>query len=139
MTSTDVRRVRLRWAGEGLLFHGGSDDGVQIAVDSEGNEGQTPMQLLLMALGGCMAVDVRMILEKSRVPVESLEVEVIGIRASDAPRRFVSLDLVYRLGGPGEEHEARLARAIELSREKYCSVLHTLDPEIELDIRVERI
>lgn len=139
MTSTDVRRVRLHWAGEGLVFHGGPDDGVQITVDSDGNEGQTPMQLLLMALGGCMAVDVRMILEKSRVPVESLEVEVIGIRASDAPRRFASLDLVYRLGGPEEEHQARLERAIELSREKYCSVLHTLDPEIELDVRVERV
>ena len=139
MTSTDVRRVRLRWAGEGLVFHGGPDGGADITVDSDGKEGQSPMQLLLMALGGCMAVDVRMILEKSRVPVESLEVEVVGERASDAPRRFVSLELVYRLSGPGEEHQARLERAIELSREKYCSVLHTLDPEIELDIRIQRV
>ncbi len=70
MTSTDdVRRVRLRWAGEGLVFHGGPDDGAQITVDSDANEGQTPTQLLLMALGGCMAVDVRMILETSRVHV----------------------------------------------------------------------
>ena len=84
-----------------------------------------------------MAVDVCMILEKSRVPVKSLEVEVVGIRASDAPRRFVSLDLIYRIGGPGGEHQARLERAIKLSREKYCSVLHTLDPEIEFDVRIE--
>ena len=116
MTSTDLRRVRLRWAGEGLVFHGGPDGGVGITVDSGGKEGQSPMQLLLMALGGCMAVDVCMILEKSRVPVESLEVEVVGERASDVPRRFVSLGLVYRLSGPGEEHQARLERAIELSR-----------------------
>jgi uncharacterized OsmC-like protein len=46
--------------------------------------------------------------------------------------------LICRLSGPGEEHEARLQRAIDLSRDKYCSVLHTLDPEIDLAIMVER-
>ncbi len=139
MTSTDLRQVRLRWAGQGLVFHGGPDGGPVITVDGDGKEGQSPMLLLLMALGGCMAIDVRVILEKSRVPVESLEVEVVGTRAVDAPRRFVSLQLVYTLRGPLEEHQARLERAIELSREKYCSVLHTLDPDIKLDIRIQRI
>lgn len=139
MTSTDLRQIRLRWAGEGLVFHGGPDDGVAITVDGDGKVGQSPMLLLLTALAGCMAIDVRMILEKSRVPVESLEVEVVGRRAVDAPRRFESLELVYTLGGPGDEHQAKLERAIELSREKYCSVLHTLDPDVELDIRIRRV
>lgn len=139
MTGTDKRQVRLRWAGEGLLFRGGPDGGAEIVVDGDTKQGQAPMQLLLMSLAGCMAIDVCMILEKSRVPLESLEVEAIGTRADDVPRRFDTIELVYTLGGPGEEHRDKVDRAIELSREKYCSVLHTLDPDLELDIRVERV
>jgi putative redox protein len=138
VTSPNVRQVRLRWAGEGVVFRGGPDEGVEITVDSDGVQGQTPMQLLLMALGSCMAVDVQTILEKSRVPLHTLEVEAVGVRALEPPRRYLSLSLIYRLGGPGAEHQGKVERAIELSRDKYCSVLNTLDPDIELDIRVER-
>jgi putative redox protein len=139
MPSSNTRQVLLRWGGEGLVFHGGADEGVQITVDGDGAKGQTPTQLLLMAVAGCMAIDVLMILEKSRVPVESLEVEAIGERAETVPKRFVSIRLLYRLKGPSEEDQGKMDRAIELSRDKYCSVLHTLDPEIEFDLQVERI
>ena len=139
MLSSNIRQVLLKWGGEGLVFHGGPEEGVRITVDSDGAQGQTPTQLLLMSLAGCMAVDVLMILEKSRVPVESLEVEAIGERAETVPKRFVALTLIYRLSGPSEEDQAKLDRAIELSRDKYCSVLHTLDPGIDFDIRVERV
>lgn len=139
MPSSNTRQVLLRWSGEGLAFHGGADEGVQITVDGDGAMGQTPTQLLLMAVAGCMAIDVLMILEKSRVPVESLEVEAIGERAETVPKRFVSIRLLYRLKGPSEDDQGKMDRAIELSRDKYCSVLHTLDPEIEFDLQVERI
>ncbi len=139
MPSSNTRQVLLRWGGEGLVFHGGADEGVQITVDGDGAKGQTPTQLLLMAVAGCMAIDVLMILEKSRVPVESLEVEAIGERAETVPKRFVSIRLLYRLKGPSEDDQGKMDRAIELSRDKYCSVLHTLDPEIEFDLQVERI
>lgn len=139
MTATNLRQVRLQWTGEGLLFRGGPDDGPQMVVDGDSKQGQAPMQLLLMSLAGCMAIDVCTILEKSRVPLDTMEVEAVGTRADEVPRRFVAIELVYRLGGPGEEHKDKLDRAIELSREKYCSVLHTLDPELNLDIRVERV
>lgn len=139
MPSSNTRQVLLRWGGEGLVFHGGADGGVQITVDGDGAKGQTPTQLLLMAVAGCMAIDVLMILEKSRVPVESLEVEAIGERAETVPKRFVAIRLLYRLKGPSEEDQGKMDRAIELSRDKYCSVLHTLDPEIEFDLQVERI
>lgn len=139
MSSSNTRQVLLRWSGEGLAFHGGADEGVQITVDGDGAKGQTPTQLLLMAVAGCMAIDVLMILEKSRVPVESLEVEAIGERAETVPKRFVSIRLLYRLKGPSEDDQGKMDRAIELSRDKYCSVLHTLDPEIEFDLQVERI
>lgn len=86
-----------------------------------------------------MGVDVRVILEKSRVPVESLLVDVEGDRMEDAPRRFRSVRLTYRLKGPAREDQPKLERAVELSRERYCSVLHTLRPDLIFDVRIERV
>lgn len=137
MPDADLRQVRLRWTGDGLSFEGGPDGGVQVGIDSDGVEGQTPMQALLMALAGCMAVDVLMILEKGRVPVDDLEVEAIGRRASTPPRRYRAIELIYRLKGPQDAHRPKVDRAIQLSREKYCSVLHTLADDTAVDIRVE--
>jgi len=132
-------RVVLRWAGEGLVFRGGPEGGPEVTLDSGTEAGPSPTQLLLLSLAGCMAVDVRLILEKSRVPVQSLEVEVEGDRAESAPRRFEAIRLVYRLKGPAEEDRPKLDRAVALSRDKYCSVLHSLRPDIEMDVRVERL
>ncbi|HSH74726.1 MAG TPA: OsmC family protein [Longimicrobiales bacterium] len=136
MAASNVRQVRVRWAGEGLVFHGGPDGGPQVTVDSDAREGPSPTHLLLIALAGCMAVDVKVILEKSRVPVESIEVEAVGERAESAPRRFLNITLTYDVRGPGKEHAKRVRRALDLSRDKYCSVLHSLDPEIEVDLRL---
>ena len=138
MSSSNIRKVRLRWAGEGLVFRGGADGGPEMTIDSDGSEGASPTQQLLLSLAGCMGVDVVLILQKSRVPLEALDVEVIGERADSEPRRFVAIELVYRVKGPGPEHQPRLQRAIDLSRDKYCSVLHSLHPDIRFSIRVER-
>jgi putative redox protein len=135
MTDPNVRQVRLKWAGEGLVFRGGPDGGPQITIDSNAEQGPSPTHTLLIALAGCMAVDVKLILEKSRVPVESIEVEAVGVRAESAPRRFLSITLTYDVRGPGKEHETRVQRALDLSRDKYCSVLHSLDPGIQIDLR----
>ena len=137
MSGTDTRQVRLRWTGTGMSFEGGPDGGPQMVVDSAVKDGLSPMQLLLTAVAGCMAIDVLMIAEKSRVPIDSLEVEAVGVRADEAPKRFVSMTLVYRVTGPSEEDRPKVDRAIELSRDKYCSVLHTLDPDLDFDLRLE--
>lgn len=139
MADPNVRQVRVKWAGEGLVFEGGPDGGPSITLDSDVEKGPSPTHLLLIALAGCMAVDVKMILEKSRVPLESIEVEAVGVRADSAPRRFLSITLTYELRGPEEEHETRLQRALDLSKDKYCSVLHSLDPGIEIELRVVRV
>lgn len=137
MSNSDLRQVRLRWTGEGLAFRGGPDGGVESGIDSDGVIGHSPMEGLLMSLAGCMAIDVLMILEKSRVPVEALEVEAVGRRATTVPKRYEAVTLTYRLKGPSDDDRPKLDRAIELSRDKYCSVLHTLDPELDLDIQVD--
>jgi putative redox protein len=125
--------------GDGKAFEGGPDGGVSVVVDGDATRGQAPMQLLLSSLAGCMAIDVQEILEKSRVPLESLEVDVVGVRAHEAPRRYVSVEMVFYLRGPGPEHGTRVQRAVDLSKDKYCSLLHTLDPGLPIDIRVERV
>jgi putative redox protein len=135
MSDPNVRQVRLAWTGEGLVFRGGADGGPQVTIDSHGVEGPSPTHTLLVALAGCMAVDVKMILEKSRVPVEAIEVEAIGVRAESAPRKFLSITLTYDVRGPGEDDDKKVQRALDLSRDKYCSVLHSLDPGIQIEIR----
>lgn len=97
------------------------------------------MDTLLVALAGCMGADVRLILEKSRVQVEEMEVEVEGVRSATDPRKYEEIELTYRIQGPSESDRTKLERAIELSRETYCSVLHSLRPDIDVRIAVERV
>ena len=120
------------------MFKGDAGSGPEITVDGDGVEGGSPMGLLLLSLVGCMAIDIRVILKKSRVKLESLEMVAEGIRAETEPRRYESIELVCRVEGPGEEDHDKVQRAVDLSRDKYCSVLHSLSPDIDLTIRVER-
>ena len=138
MTGSDLRRIRLDWTGEGLAFRGGRDGGAQVGVDSSGEIGPSPMEMLLISVAGCMAIDILMILEKSRVPVESLWFDATGTRAESPPKRYTSVTMVCHVRGPSEDDESKVTRAVELSRDRYCSVLHTLDPELDFDIQVER-
>ncbi|MEZ4415654.1 MAG: OsmC family protein [Gemmatimonadota bacterium] len=133
--SDPIRRVRLTWTGRSDVFEG-TAGGQPITLDSDGVEGPSPTQALLLSLAGCMAVDVRMILEKSRVPLTALEVEVAGRRAEKPPRRFLAIDLTFRLTGPTEANRKRIDRAVQLSRDRYCSVMHSLAPDIAIGIDV---
>lgn len=139
MTSSNknIRRVRLEWAGEDLVFRGGPDEGPSVTVDGSGKEGAAPMNLLLLSVAGCMGIDIKMILEKSRVPLEGIEIDVVGERAPEPPRRYLRIELVCRVRGPAAEDLGKVVRAVELSRDKYCSVLHSLDPATDIQVRVE--
>lgn len=130
--------VTLRWSGEGLRFDGETGTGAGIHVDGDGRAAPSPMQTLLAALAGCMGADVVEILGKMRVPLESLVVRIQGDRALEPPRRYTSLRVTFETRGIGDEAEERLRRAIALSREKYCSVLHSLQPDLDLGIEAVR-
>jgi putative redox protein len=133
---TNIRReASLRWTGEGLVFDARAPGARPFRIE----EGPSPMEALLAALAGCMAVDVLVILEKSRVEVSELEVDIEGDRAPDPPQRFMRIRIVFRLAGPGEEDEGRIHRAIELSRDKYCSVHHSLRPDLEIETVFELV
>lgn len=132
------KRVSLTWSGTGMEYRGLTEGGATALLDGQGKAGPTPMEALLLALAGCMAADVQVILERSRVPFRGLEVEVEGERAPEHPKRYTRISLTYRVAGPGPEHQGKLERAVELSREKFCSVLHSLRPDIQVDARIQR-
>ncbi len=132
------RTAHLRWTGEGLAFRGRGGDGPEVIIDGDSREGPAPMEALLLSLAGCMGVDVVAILEKSRVPLESLEVEVEGERRPEPPERYTRIRILFRVEGPKEEHTPRVERAIHLSVEKYCSVFHSLREDIAFETKLER-
>lgn len=132
MARPDVA-VKVSWTGEGQLFRGGAAGGVQIPLDGRGAAGPSPVQALLLALAACTGADVVEILEKMRVPLTGLELEVEGERAQNPPRRYTAIRLRFRAAGVPPEAEDRLRRAVALSAEKYCSVLHSLRPDVVVE------
>ena len=128
----------LTWAGEGDIFTGGIVGGPTVILDGGGGVGPSPVIALLLSLAACMAVDIRMILEKSRVPLQSLETEIDWERAAEPPRRLTRVRMVFQIAGPQSGDEGKVRRAVDLSRDTYCSVLHSLrsDIVIETEIRL---
>ena len=133
-------RVRLDKDMEFRATGGSGHEVVLDAADESGgkNAGPRPMELLLVALAGCTAMDVISILRTQREPVEAYEVRVSAERAKDHPRVFTEIRVEHVV--TGNVKEASLARAIELSETKYCSVRAMLRPETEITTtyRVER-
>ena len=131
-----VKHVSLKWSGEGLRFDGGPEGVPPSVVDGGSAAGPSPMDHLLLAFAGCMGADVIDILGKSRVPLESLEVGVTGTRAPTPPRRFLSMVMTFHLSGPSAADRPKVERAVSLSRETYCSGLHSLRPDLELSFEI---
>ena len=131
-------RVTLRWREESRL-EAETESGAVITVDGKGGLSPSPMLLLLEAVGSCSAIDVVEILTKGRQPPVELEVQVLGERRAEPPRRYTALRLLYTIRGRVDR--ARAERAVSLSLEKYCSVFHSLDPDLrdhtEVEIRIE--
>ena len=101
-----------------------------LKIDSDSKLGPSPMQLVALGLAGCMAVDLVHILRKGRHDVRGLRAELRGTRADEEPRRFTEMTLFFEVTGKVlPEH---VERAIKLSREKYCSVWHSLRQDIDL-------
>jgi putative redox protein len=122
--------VELIWEHE-LVLSGRSGD-VKLTVDSAGVEGASPMQALGFALAACMAMDLVHILKKGRHDLRGLKADLIGQRAQDEPRRFTSIELKYTI--TGNVPEDQVVRAIQLSRDKYCSVWHSMRQDIDLRV-----
>ena len=118
------------WQGE-HRFDTGRPGHPMARVDGTAVTGQSPPDLLLSALATCSAIDLVDILAKRRTPVEALTVDVHADRRDEPPRRFVRIDLDYRVDGAAIE-AVHAERALELAFEKYCSVAASIAPEIEV-------
>jgi putative redox protein len=118
-----------------LHFHGSVGSGYTIDLDAPpsegGGAGMTPMELLLISLASCSAMDVVAILRKKRQLVEGLEVHVRGQRQAEHPTVFTSINLEYVVHGSEVDPQA-VTRAIELSRERYCPVWAMLEPGVRI-------
>jgi putative redox protein len=94
------------------------------------------MQALLLACAACSGADAVVILQKMRVQLSALEVEVEGTRRDEEPRRYVAVRFRFRLAGAGLDR-AKAERAVSLSLEKYCSVVHSLAPDVDVAHDIE--
>jgi putative redox protein len=119
--------VDLAWEGD-LRFRGQAGSAA-VVVDSDGSAGPSPVQSLVLALAGCMSVDLVHILERGRQPLRALAAHARAERSDEDPHRLLRVDLRFTVTGdiPADKVE----RAIALSREKYCSVWHSLRPDID--------
>jgi putative redox protein len=125
-------KATIRFTGEDL-FVGLSPSGhaLPIETDTTRNRAASPMELLLLALGGCSGVDVISILQKKRQHVTDYRIEVSGDRREEHPRAYTRLFVKHVVRGRAVSEKA-VADAVELSDKKYCSVAATLRGTAEI-------
>ena len=117
--------AKVTWKN-GLSFTGTADSGFEIPLGASvehggAGDGTSPMEMVLIGLGGCTAMDVISILQKKKQEVTHFEVKLHGDRSADHPKVFTDITLEYVVTGRSIDPEA-VKRAVELSEDKYCSV-----------------
>jgi len=118
-------KTRIKWI-EGMTWMAEADSGHAVVMDASPevggrNLGARPMELVLMGLGGCTGIDIRMILEKSRQTLTDCQIEIEAERAPTDPKVYTKIHVHYILTGP-DLKESAVQRAIDLSAKTYCSV-----------------
>lgn len=126
--------LTLQWVKD-LQFVAEDENGHGIVVESRREgvpAGFTPMQLVLMAAAGCMAMDVVSILQKKKLDIKGFRVLMDGKRAVEHPKRFTEMNFVYEV--KGDIPKEAVDEAIRLSKEKYCSVSATIQQGAKMNI-----
>jgi len=128
-------QAQLKWI-DGVQFVARAGDSPAVVIDEpESNGGASPMQLLLIGVAGCTAVDVIIILKKKRVEVAGFQVNISGERAEEPPQRYTDIHIEYVLHGKGIKPKA-VEQAIELSETKYCSARASLNADFTSSYRI---
>lgn len=128
MTDPKAPNAVLEWVGE-MQFRGGLPDGPVIVIDADAKTAPGPMVTLLLALASCAGADVVSLMPKMQVELSRFSMEVRGDRAPEHPRRWTSIHFTVHLTGRGLD-ETKARRAMDLSIEKYCSAINSLNPDI---------
>ncbi len=127
--------AQLNWT-DGMQFVARAGDGPAVVLDSsDGGSGPSPMELVLIGVAGCTAIDVIMIMQKKRADVMNFQVNITGERAADHPKRYTNIHIEYVLSGRDIKPNA-VAQAIQLSEEKYCSASASLNADIDSSYRI---
>ena len=130
-------KAKVSWIGPGLRLVGQASSGPAIIVDhalakeNRSESGPTPMELLLIGLGGCTGMDIISILQKKRQDLSDLDVNIDAERAEDYPMVYTKIHIEYVVTGRDVSTEA-VERAIELSETKYCSAAAMLGKSAEI-------
>ncbi|MGG3466122.1 OsmC family protein [Neobacillus pocheonensis] len=133
--------LTIKWK-EKMAFSGVTPSGHEINMDAAPevggeNSGARPMELLLQAVAGCTGIDIISILHKMRLEPSSFHMDVKGERADDHPKRFTTINIHYAL--EGDLPEDKVFRAIQLSKDKYCSVSHSLNADITVSYSINGV
>lgn len=128
----------IKWTGN-MAFSGLTPSGHEILMDAAEevggkNSGARPVEFLLYSVAGCTGIDIISILKKMRLDPSSFHMEVKGNRAQDHPKRFTDINIHYAL--EGDLPEDKVIRAIQLSKDKYCSVAHSLNATITVSYSI---
>ncbi|SRX54600.1 OsmC family protein [Aequorivita sp. CIP111184] len=131
-------KVTLDRKNEKFLFEAKGSSGVPVFIDNKSDEaskGASPMELLLMGVGGCSAIDIILILQKQRQEITSYKMEVEGQRKEVRDSKpFEAIHVTLYL--EGKIDEAKAIRAAQLSFEKYCSVSITLEGSVKISYSI---
>lgn len=132
-------KTTVKYAGD-EFFIATTPGNNSITIDTKGerHSAPTPLELLLVSVASCTATDVVSILEKKRQVVTGYKVEITGERREDFPRKFTAFHIHHIVYGRNVSEQA-VARAIELSDTKYCSVAATVRPAAEITTSFEII
>lgn len=134
-----TNKALVRFAGDELFIATTpSRHAIVLDTNKERSSAPSPVELLLIALGSCTAIDVAGILEKKRQKVSSYVVEVSGERREEHPRSYSTMTVHHILTGTAISPKA-VQQAIELSETKYCSVAATLRPTVRIQSTFEII
>jgi len=131
-----MTEAKITWI-EKQRFNGVATSGHAIIVDGDKAAGNSPMELVLIALCGCTGYDVVSILHKKREPFTSLEVRAAAERAADPPSVYTEIKLIYRIGG--KVSRKAVEDAVRLSEEKYCSVSAMLEKTAKITSEIEYV
>ncbi|MFZ1006260.1 MAG: OsmC family protein [Candidatus Sulfotelmatobacter sp.] len=129
-----MTNARATWI-EKRRFNAISDSGHEIALDGDKVTGNSPMELVLIALCGCTGYDVVSILQKKREPLTGLEVRAQAERAVEPPSVYTEIKLIYRVSG--KVSRKAVEDAVKLSKEKYCSVSAMLEKTAKITTEIE--
>lgn len=121
-----------------LIFLCRTQRGYEVDYDPNFQWGCSPTETLQLSLGGCMAIDVVSFLRKMRAEVKDFRMELEGERNATPPQYYKSIDIKMTITGKGLDKK-KVDRAIALSHDKYCSVYHTLRPDLKVNVSYDVI